>query len=459
MKTSSAIPTAPGALPLIGHILPLLRAPLAFLTSLPALGELVRIRVGPLAIVLICDPELTRQVLLDDRTFDKGGPVFDRVREVMGDGLGTCSHGAHRRLRRLTQPAFHPDRLPGYAQAMAVCIDEVTTSWRSGQIVDVPREMGTITARATAATLFSGELPAERLSQIVDDVTTIFDSFYQRMFKLPPLDKLPTPGNRAWSRARSRLRHTLIEIIAERRADGSDHGDLLSALLASHDQEDRGRGLTDAEVIDTVTTFFLAGTETTAGTLAWALDFLGRHPHIQQRLYAEADAVAGGAPSGYADMDQLKLTGRVITETLRLRPPGWLLTRAVSADTHLGGHLLSAGTTVAYSPYIIHHRADLFDAAETFDPDRWDPARLLPPRQNLIPFSTGPRKCIGDTFAMAEATLALATITARWHLQQLPHHNTRPALGLALRPRALPMRAIRRTAAGTPDRKSPSSSP
>lgn len=450
MKELRSIPAAPSALPVAGHLVPLLRDPLAFLNSLPAYGDLVRIRVGPLPVVVICDPELTRQALLDDRVFDKGGPFFDRVREVMGDDLASCPYSSHRRLRRLAQPAFHPGRLPGYAQAMSSCIDQVTGSWREGQIIDVPAETMTITCKVTTATLFSNTLPPARLDQLLDDVTTVFDGLYQRMLLIPPLDRLPTRGNRAYLSARTRLRDTCDQIIAQRRADSVDHGDLLSALIAACDPEDGDRGMTDAEISDTILIFFLAGTETTASVLAWALHLLARHPEIEQRLHAEVDTVLGGAPATHADVARLTLTARVITETLRYCSPAWLLTRTVTADTRLGGHLLPAGTSVAYSPYLIHHRPDLYDQPEIFDPDRWDRERSQPPRHALIPFAAGARKCIGDDFAMTQAILALATITGRWRLEHLPGQQVRTAIAAVLRPRELRMRATPRTATHTP---------
>jgi cytochrome P450 len=304
--------------------------------------------------------------------------------------------------------------------------------------------MMTITSQVTATTLFSSALPPAELKHLLNDVRAFFDGVFQRMLLISPLDRLPIPSNRSFLSARTRLRNTCSQIIAQRRADGADHGDLLSALIAAHDSEGDGRGMTDAEISDTIVLFFLAATETTASTLAWALDLLARHPRIEQRLQAEVDSVLGGAPATHADLPRLELTHRIITETLRVYPPGWFFTRTVTADTRLGRHLLPAGTNVVYSPYLIHHRPDLYDQPETFDPDRWDPIRPQPPRHAFIPFATGARKCIGDTFAMIEATFALATITARWDLQHLPGHHVRPALGTVLRPRELQMRATPR---------------
>lgn len=447
MTHARSVPFAPKSIPLLGHLVSLLREPLTFLASLSEHGDVVRIRVGPFPLVVICDPELTRRALLDDRAFDKGGLLYDRAREALGTGLLSCPHGEHRRLRRLAQPAFHPDRLTGYAQAMTSRIEEVTEAWRSGEILDMPTEMLTLASKVTTTTLFSGVLSAEQSDQILGDVDTVVKGVFQRMFLVPPLDRLPTQRNRAYALAHTRMRETCNQFIAERRAQNVDHGDLLDALITAHDPETGGAGMTDAEISDTIATFFLAGTETTASLLMWALDLLARHPRIEERLHEEVDAVLRGAAATSADLPRLQLTKQVLTETLRLRPPVWLTTRTVTSETRLGGYVLPAGTNVAYSPYLVHHRADLFERPETFDPDRWDPARPQPPRHALIPFATGARKCIGDTFAMTEATLALATIAARWRLEHPSgQREVRPALGATLRPRELRMRATARTA-------------
>ncbi|MFB6839079.1 cytochrome P450 [Streptomyces sp. NPDC056361] len=439
MKDFRSIPTAPRGLPLVGHVVPLLRDPLAFLKSLPAFGDLVRIRLGPLAMVVICDPELTRRALLDDRVFDKGGPLYDRLREVIGDGVVSCRHQAHRRLRRLSQPAFHQARLPDYARAMTTCVQEAADSWSPGQVLDVPAEMMRVSSRIITATLFSDALPATAHGQLVEDVTTVVKSLYQRMFLIPPLDRLPTPGNRAHLAARARLHDTVERIVAERRADGADYGDLLSALVAAHDPEDDRSGMTSAEINDTIVSFVLAGIESTAATLSSALDLVARHPDVEARLHAEVDAL-GGEPATYADLPRLRLTEQVVNETLRLRPPGWFFTRVVTADTDLGGYALPAGTSVAYSPYLIHHRPDLHHDPETFAPDRWSDAHPQPPRHAFLPFAAGARKCIGDSFSMVEATLALATIAARWRLEHVSGHRGRLAAAVTLELRDLRMR-------------------
>ncbi|MFD7446069.1 cytochrome P450 [Streptomyces sp. NPDC059909] len=444
-----APPTAPGALPLLGHALPLLRSPLPFLASLPALGDLVRIRLGPQHVYVACTPELTRRVLLEDSTFDKGGLLFDRARETLGNGLGTCPHRDHRRQRQLIQPAFHPERLPRYGQVMTEQITAVTRSWQQGQVIDVLADMQQITARTLVATMLAdARLTGVALTEMIDDLHTFQAAFYRRMFMPPPLDRLPTPGNRRYVRAGIRLRASLSRIIAEYRAAGTDHGDLLSALLAardSHSGDATGQGMSDGELTDQIITFSFAGTETTAALLAWALHLVARHPGVEEALHREADGVLAGAAATVGDLPRLEVTGRILTETLRLYPPGYLLTRTTTRPTELGGHLLPAGATVAYSPYVIHHRPDLYPDPERFDPDRWkDGGTARTPRGTLVPFAAGPRKCIGDTFAITEATLALATIATRWRLEPVSGTPVRPALGSTLTPQGLHMLATPR---------------
>ncbi|GHF65229.1 cytochrome P450 [Streptomyces mashuensis] len=427
---------APGAWPLVGHAPALLRDPLGFLASLPAHGDLVAVRIGPFRAVVVCDPALTRQVLADDRTYDKGGPIVDRAAEAIGRGLGTCPHSEHRRQRRLTQPAFHPSRMAGYARVMAAGTAAVTAAWRHGEVLDVLAQTHRIAHDVVVEALFTGALPPEDRGRVVEDVTTVLTHAYRRAV-LPPLAALPTPANRRYHRARARLRRTLHAVVTERRAHGTDHGDLLSALDTTRS------GLTVEETVDQAVAIIAAGTDTTAVALAWALHLLARRPAVQHRVAAEATTVLGGATPDLGHVPGLALTGRVLDEALRLYPPGWLFTRTVTTPTALGGCPLPAGTTVVYSPYVLHHRPDLHPQPGTFDPDR------TLRKDAFLPFATGPRTCIGARFATVTATLALAHITRSWHLEPVPGTHVRPATGLVLRPSGLRLRVLARGTGGT----------
>jgi pentalenene oxygenase len=447
-----AIPMASGGWPLLGHVVPLLTTPLAFVSSLPSRGDLVRIRLGPMKAVVVCDPELTRQVLVHDEVFDKGGPIYERARELVGDGLATCPHSRHRRQRRLTQPAFHHTRMPAYARTMSEQVDMAISGWHDGQVLDVVAEMQALTVRVLLATMFSTSLPAEVLHRSVGDMATFVRGVNRHTVMPPWLRSLPTPGNRRYQQAKGRLETAITAIITARQSRPLDGEDLLSALLAARDTDapeepgacgpsaapGNGR-LSHAEVRDQVMLFFLAGSETLANTLAWALHLLAHHPAILDRFHAEIDTMLGGRTPSWDDLPRLELTGRIIAETLRLYPPVGLVSRTVTTDTRLGGHPLPAGTSVLVSPYVIHHRPDIYPDPGAFDPDRWPAAGGGRTRGTYLPFGAGARVCIGERFALNEAVLVLAAIAARWHLDPVPGSRVRVPAIVVMRPSGLRM--------------------
>ncbi|MFE7636897.1 cytochrome P450 [Kitasatospora sp. NPDC057518] len=433
--------TAPGGLPLLGHAPALLHHPHEFVAGLPAHGDLVRLRLGPLRAYVVCHPELVRRMLTDDQTFDKGGPLLDKAREVLGNGLATCPAAAHRRQRRMLQPAFHRDRLPGYAALMIEEIAGATARWHDGDVIDVPAAMYRLSTAVTARCLFAaheraGSLPVHRSMDVVTRGVG-----RRLMLPLPGADRLPTPGNRRFRRAQQDLREITRRLIAEHRATGTDRHDLLSTLLAATDED--GRGLSDTEVHEQVVTFLLAGMETTAATLSWAWTLLAANPAVRTRLHAELDTVLDGRPARHEDLPSLPLTARIVSETLRLYPPPWILSRTATTDTELGGHRVPAGATLLYSPYLLHRRPDLFPRPDRFDPDRWlTTARPAP--GTYAPFGLGARRCIGDAFGTTEAVLAIATIAARWTIAPTPGRPVRPVRGSSLVPRPFTATLTRR---------------
>ncbi|MET8797663.1 cytochrome P450 [Nocardia sp. NPDC004568] len=439
----SGVPPAPGAFRPVGHAVALLRDPLAFLSSLADAGEdLVKIRIGPGTAVVVCDPDLADRVLRDDHTFDKGGPLFDTAREVVGDNVITCPHSMHRRQRRLIQPTFGHSRLGNYGRAMTAEADAMTAAWRDGQVVDMSAETSRLATQTLMATMFSGALAPHVRDRALDDVTVVVDGLYRRMLMPPLLNRVPTPGNRRYGRAHASLRELMATIVAQRRIDGTDRGDLVSAMLAARipDGTTTTAGMTDSQICDQLTAFFIAGSETTASALTWALHLLVTHPDIEERLHQETERVLHGAPARCRDLPDLPLTGHIIAEALRLYPPGWLFTRTVTADTRLGGHDLPAGTSLIYSPYLLHRRNDLYEHPDRFDPDRWDLPQ--PPRRHraFMAFGAGPRRCAGEAFAVTELSLALATIAGRWRIRHRVGKEVRPAVAMALRLRELRIR-------------------
>lgn len=437
-----AIVTAPGALPILGHALKLRQGLLRYLETLATHGDLVRIHLGPWPVYLACHPDLVQQILLQDRIFDKGGPIIDKLRDGIGNGLATCPHSDHRRQRRLLQPAFHRNRMESYAKVMSDQITAVLDSWHDGQVVDVPAQAYQLSGSTISRTLFTSKsaVPAARAMQHC--LEPIMADVFRRSV-IPPNIVRFMPGTGRAIRAHQRMWKAIDATIAAYRQEGIDHGDLLSALLSARDEN--GQPLNDDEIHDQVYVMLVAGIETSAATLCWALDLLARNPDVLTKLHAEVDAVLGGRVAVWEDLSALPLTGRVINESLRLYPPAWLVTRTVTEETQLAGHVLPAGSAVAYSPYILHRRADSFPSPGRFDPSRWLPnAESPPPRNTFIPFAAGPRKCIGDTYAVTVVTLALASITARWSLEPTSAAPAVSAPRLALAPKRLRMRLRQR---------------
>ncbi|WP_369256911.1 cytochrome P450 [Streptomyces sp. R35] len=423
------IAQAPGALPIVGHLFPLLRDPLRFLNTLPSYGDLVQIRLGTQTAVVVCRPELVQQVLLHDRTYDKGGPIIERIGNALGDGLASCPHSAHRRQRRSLQPAFSRTCLREYAALMTQQIDTLTIGWSDGRTVDVAAQMYDFASDTIARTLFTAEAARPAIDTVKECLPDIFRGIYQQAVLPPWLSRLPLPPNVRYERARNRASAAVSKTISLYRQDDETHGDVLSMLLKTHD--DAGEVLGDAEIHAQIMTLLVAGIESTAVALTWAVHLLCQNPDVQERLRTETAKVLGTRTATWDDLPQLDLARRVITETLRIYPPGWILTRTTATEARLADAVIPPETTLIYSPYLMHHDERFNPRPSSFDPDRWLPEQEHV-RGAFIPFGGGARKCIGDNYAMTLATLALSTIVAQWRLSsgdhQLPHIEPRVTL-------------------------------
>ncbi|MFE5300704.1 cytochrome P450 [Streptomyces sp. NPDC056632] len=436
-QTDFTTGAARGALPLVGHARQLMWEPIAFLGSLSSYGDLVEIRLGPQRAYVPTHPELVRQVLTNDRVFDKRGTLWDLARDLMGNGLVTCAHQDHRRQRRLAQPAFRPDALGRYASMMEEEISLLTKEWRDGQVVDVFPAMSGLFLRIAARTLFSAHVDGEGIARIQESAETVLAKVFPRMLLPSALRGLPIALNRDYHQALRQLRTMVDRIIADYRRTGEKHCDLLSMLLTGGDGE--SEPASDSEIHAQVVTMLIAGSETSATTLTWALHLLTEHPEVERRLRDELDAVLDGRPARWADLPELSYTARVIKETLRLRPPTWILTRSTTTETELGGRRLRPGTVVVLSAYAMQLNAAVHDSPGRFDPDRWLPENESSLQRGAFSaFGGGARKCIGDSFSKAETALALATVMGRWRPRQARGADLRTVpLGPVSRPRRL----------------------
>jgi cytochrome P450 len=425
------------------------RDPLGFFTRLAAAwGDIVRVRIGLLPMHLVSDPELIREVLvIRHRDFHKGLGL-QRARHLLGDGLLTSEDELHRRQRHLVQPAFHHQRIEGYAAAMTECASRTSARWRRlvadatvDVRIDAHAEMLRLTLAIVGRTLFARDIEerAGSIGRALEASLTLF----QRLGTMPfaeLLERLPLPGNLRFRAARRALDELVYEMIHERRASGEDRGDLLSMLLLAADDE-TGAGMSDVQLRDEVMTLFLAGHETTADALAWGWLLLSQDPAIESRLHEELAAVLGGRTATAGDVPRLPYTRAVVAESLRLYPPAWIIGRRAVAPTVVGGYAIAAGSIVLVSPWVVHHDPRWWPEPERFEPSRWlDGSEAARPRFAFFPFGGGPRICIGEQFAWTEAVLVLATLARDWRLRPAPDLRVGLRPSITLRPRwGLPM--------------------
>jgi cytochrome P450 len=431
-----APPMAARALPILGHTLPMWRDPMPFLLEQHALAPVVRLRLGPRLAYLVTRPDLVRKILVGEQhRFDKGGPFWDTARTLIGNGLGTCSADDHRYQRPLMNQAFRPQCIVSYATAMIECARETATSWQPGQSVDMCREMRRLTCRALTRTLFSDPAQARLTTGIEEAYTVLMPGmWWQMVVPIGLVHKVPLPANRRFQEARSTARSLIGKMVAAYRAGGADLGDGLSMIMSARD--DKGRAFTDDEVHDQVATLMVGGVSATADLLAWLFGVLSRDSTLEKDLHDEVDTVLAGRTPTHNDIPSLPRLGRALTETLRRYPSGSFLSRKVTQDVTLDGIELRPGDDVMFSPYCLHRDARVFPDPERFDPDRWLPGKVnQEQREAFIPFGAGTRKCIGDHYGMAEATLTAAQILSEVRLTKIPGAPVpKPLLRMTLSP-------------------------
>jgi cytochrome P450 len=413
------------------------RDPLAFLTRIAREhGDVTRFRLGPVELHLINRPEWIRDVLVTHAAAFHKGRGLERAKRLLGEGLLTSEDPVHLRQRRMMQPAFHAQRIAGYADAMVSLADRAVSHWTAGETRDLSVEMARLTLAIVGRTLFDADVESEA-DEIGAALTTAL-ALFGRTFTLPYfelLDRLPLPMNRRFDRAKARIDATIARLIAERRrAPGGT--DLLSLLVSASDTEGDGRAMTDAQVRDEAITIFLAGHETTANALAWTWYLLAQNPEAEARLHAEVDAVLGGRAPTVADLPRLPWTEMVLAESMRLYPPAWIIGRRAIEPYAVGDFDVPRGSIVVVSQWVTHRDPRWFPDPERFDAERFLPAaKEARPRFAYFPFGGGPRVCIGEGFAWMEGVLVLAAIARRWRLRLAPGQEIVPAPSITLRPR------------------------
>ncbi len=416
MAAVTTRPPGPKNPPIIGNLYAFRSDPLGFLSKAThQYGDLVYFKVARQHMYVVNHPDYVREILVANQGNFIKSRALQRAKILLGEGLLTSEGQHHLRQRRLVQPAFHRERLAGYAAAMSECAVRWRERWTAGSALDISTEMPHLTLSVVAKTLFSADVQSEA-SEIGEAMTSVLQMF--RLLLLPfseYLDKLPLPAIRRFEKARGRLDATIYGLIRERRNSGQDTGDLLSMLLLAQDEGDE---MSDEQVRDEALTLFLAGHETTANALTWTWYLLSQHPDVERRLHQEIDTVLAGRAPELVDVPQLRYAEMVFSEALRLYPPAWAIGRMAKEEFSLGGVEIPAKSICILSPYLVQRDARWFPDPEKFDPERWTPeARDARPKFAYFPFGGGARVCIGERFAWMEGVIVMAAIAQRWRLR------------------------------------------
>ncbi|MET0405348.1 MAG: cytochrome P450 [Cystobacter sp.] len=455
MNKSVPLPPQPPGHWLWGHLPERASNPLGlYLRSREQFGDVVRFRMGPIYVEQLTHPDHVKYVLADACARYSKGPIFDKTRPLVGNGLVTSTGDFWKRQRRLVQPSFHRERLEGFARVITETAAEVLDEWEprvnAGEPVRVFPEMMRLTLRVAVRALFGVDV-SEQTRELSEAFTTALDITNERIISPLPykpwLYRLPTRGNRAFQGAMETLNPIVENIIAQRRAraDADASQDLLGMLMAARDA-DTGDTFDDVQLRDEVMTILLAGHETTATALSWAFHLLENNPEQEALLHEEVDRVLGGRLPTLEDVSKLRYTGCVFEEAMRLYPPIWAIPRVAEEEDVVGGYRIPKGDLVLLVPYVTHRHPDFWS-----EPERFEPTRFLPenskqrPRWAYLPFGGGQRQCIGNSFAMMEAQFVLAMVAERFRLRGVDGQHVLADALVTLRPRGpMPMYATRR---------------
>jgi cytochrome P450 len=406
-------------------------------------GDICYFAIGSQQAYLLNHPDLIKEVLItNSQNFIKGS-ALQRSKRLLGEGLLTSEGEFHRRQRRLAQPAFHRSRVESYATVMTEYTARTVAGWHDGQTVDLAEEMMALTLAIVGKTLFDADIESEagEVGEAITGMLQATDTSSLSSIVIDVLKKLPVARSRSGAKAKAkfqtakaRLDALIYRLIDDRRRSG-DRGDLLSMLLLAQDEDDGGQ-MSNLQLRDEAMTIFMTGHETTAVTLAWTFYLLSQNPDIEAKLHAEVDEVFAGRVPSMADVGRLPYSEMVLSESMRLYPPAWALQRTAVNDCEIGGYVVPKGSQVLMSQYVMHHDPRFFPDPERFDPERWTKeARDVRPQFSYFPFGGGLRRCIGDAFAMMEATLLLTLLAQQWQMRLEPGHVVALQPVMSLRPK------------------------
>jgi cytochrome P450 len=396
-------------------------------------GDLVHTTPFGRHIYQLNHPDLVEDFFIKDAAKHHRGIVMERAKVVLGEGLLTSEEPFHMRQRRLMQPAFlrqrrlmQPaflrQRIAAYGEVIGQNAIAISASWQSGATIDLHEEMLELALRIVGKCLFDLDVQSRAEVKKISSAVDAFMGFLPLAI-LPfsnRIQRLPLPAMKRIHKGKAVLDALIYSMIRERRQSPGDRGDLLSMLLAAEDTEESTGKMSDQQIRDECLTIMLAGHETTANGLSFALWLIATHPDVQTRLHEEAAAVLGDRSPTADDYSRLPYATMVFSESLRLYPPVWVTARTCIQPYEIAGYTIPRGAVLLAPQFVVHRDPRFYPDPLRFDPERFAPQNKETdaprPRFAFFPFAAGSRQCIGEGLAWMEGVLSLAAIARDWRL-------------------------------------------
>lgn len=394
-------------------------------------------------------PDIIRYVLVENKdNYERKSPQMKRALEpLLGDGLFISDGKTWSSRRRIQTPLFDNSHIQMYSKSMVSTIVEMTDNWQTkedGSDIEVHTEMAKLAAEIIARTLFGEKLGAENSSAVVgafaDYQSVVKQMALSNFLGLP--DWIPNVNAKIGkARVAAKTIHNAIDsIIALAEKEG--HKDTMVAELIKANKSEKGMDLmTRKQIRNEIIVFFMAGHETTANVLAWTWYLISQAPDVEKKLHQELDQVLGGRVPEYADVENLKYTRAILDETMRLYPPVPILSRQALKEDEIRGKKIPSGSIMLVVPWLIQRHKKFWKNPDHFIPERFMPGAEKPKKFSYLPFSAGPRVCIGKSFGITESVLAVAIIAQRFRLTLGADTDVKHECRLTLRPKGrLPMK-------------------
>jgi len=403
-------------------------------------GDIVRLPIMPnYSAYLLAHPSYAEHVLsTHQEVYPKADIINKPLNLMMGESILTSEGDSWLKNRRLMQPAFHMKQLANLVDVMVSCTESFIKDWENkpdGEVIDIAEETLKLTLKIAGQTLFSKDISDED-SVLGKAFRTGYEFLNYKINNLwtEPL-WVPTSRNKRFKKAKNTLDDLILDIINYRRQNPSERNDLLSMLMSARD-EDTGEGMSDKQLQNEAITLLVAGHETAASSLAWTWYLLAEHLNIAENLQDELQAVLNASNPSFEKLPQLEYTRRIFDETLRLYPPAWGIVRTPQKDDEISGYPIPKNSIVTVGAFMIHRHSEFWENPNEFNPDNFLPEKINQrPKFAYFPFGGGKRICIGQNFALMEATIIIALISQRFRLELLANQNIEIDPTFTLRPK------------------------